>query len=61
MLSSLILAAARNSAVKKVVAGAPISRNVVRRFVAGESTEDVLAASTSLVGKGLRVSLDHLG
>jgi len=61
VLSSLILAAARNSAVKKVVAGAPISRNVVRRFVAGESTEDVLAASTSLVGKGLRVSLDHLG
>ena len=61
MLSSLILAASRNGTVKKVVAGAPVSRNVVRRFVAGESTEDVLTASRTLIGQGLQVSLDHLG
>ncbi len=61
MLSSLILAAARNGTVKKVVAGAPISRNVVRRFVAGEGAEEVLAVSAALVAQGLQVSLDHLG
>ncbi|MEJ7705388.1 MAG: proline dehydrogenase family protein [Geodermatophilaceae bacterium] len=61
MLSSLILAAARNGTVKKAVAGAPISRNVVRRFVAGESAEEVLVACARLVGQGLQVSLDHLG
>jgi proline dehydrogenase len=61
VLSSLILAAARNGTVKKAVAGAPISRNVVRRFVAGESAEEVLVACARLVGQGLQVSLDHLG
>ncbi len=61
MLRSLILAAARNNGVKKVVAGAPISRSVVRRFVAGEYVEDAVAASRALLGRGLQVSLDHLG
>ncbi|CAN5330274.1 proline dehydrogenase family protein [soil metagenome] len=61
MLRSLILAASRNGTVKKAVAGAPVSRNVVRRFVAGESTEDAVRAARALLDDGLRVSLDHLG
>jgi proline dehydrogenase len=58
---SLILAASRSAQVERFVAGAPVSRNVVRRFVAGESVEDAVRASRTLVGKGLAVSLDHLG
>ncbi len=61
MLRSVILAASRNATVERLVGGAPISRNVVRRFVAGESVDDAVRASTELVGKGLSVSLDHLG
>ncbi|CAN5827586.1 proline dehydrogenase family protein [soil metagenome] len=61
MLSSVILAAARNGTVKKAVAGAPISRNVVRRFVAGESVDEALAVTRSLLDQRLQVSLDHLG
>ncbi|MCU1693645.1 MAG: proline dehydrogenase [Frankiales bacterium] len=61
MLRSAILAAARNDAVKRLVAGAPVSRSVVRRFVAGETVEDAVRVTRELVGKGLRVSLDHLG
>lgn len=61
MLRSVILAAARNGTVKKVVAGAPISRSVVRRFVAGEYAENAIAATRTLIGRGLQVSLDHLG
>ena len=60
-LRSLILAASRNAQVERLVAGAPVSRNVVRRFVAGESVEDAVRASRVLVGKGLAVSLDRLG
>jgi proline dehydrogenase len=44
-----------------LVANAPISRGVVRRFVAGESVDDAVRASAQLTGKGLTVSLDHLG
>ena len=58
---SVILAASRSPRVERLVAGAPVSRNVVRRFVAGETVEDAVRASRALTGKGLAVSLDHLG
>ena len=61
MLRTPILAAARNVHVKRAVAGAPVSRNVVARFVAGERTEDAVEVSRQLTGDGLLVSLDHLG
>ena len=37
------------------------SRKVTRRFVAGETLEDELAACAQLQGEGLLSSLDHLG
>ncbi len=61
MLRAAILAAARNERVHRLVTAAPLSRRVVRRFVAGESVEDAVRASHELTGKGLEVSLDHLG
>ena len=61
VLRSVILAASRNARVKQVVGGAPVSRSVVRRFVAGETVEDAVRTSTELTARGLAVSLDHLG
>jgi len=61
MLRSLILAAAGNETVKKAVAAAPISREVVSRFVAGETIDDAVRAVRELEQKGLSASLDHLG
>ena len=61
MLRSVILAASRNARVKALVAGAPLSRDVVRRFVAGEQVEDAVRTARELVGRGLLVTLDHLG
>jgi proline dehydrogenase len=61
VLRQVILAASRNPTVKKVVAGAPVSRNMVKRFVAGESVEDAVRVARELTGDGLTVSLDHLG
>jgi proline dehydrogenase len=61
MLRSVILAAARNKRVENLVETAPISRDLVRRFVPGTGVEDALRASRELVDDGLEVSLDHLG
>jgi proline dehydrogenase len=61
MLRRAILAASRNDAVKTVVANAPVSRSVVKRFVAGETVGDAVAATSELTAAGLAVSLDHLG
>lgn len=61
MLRSAILAAARSSKIEHLVGTAPISRSVVRRFVAGESTADALAAARELAADGLMSTLDYLG
>jgi proline dehydrogenase len=61
VLSRVILAASRNRTVKRVVAGAPLSRSVVKRFVAGETADDAVRATRALIDAGLTVSLDHLG
>lgn len=60
-LRSLILAAAGNDAVRGALISAPGSRTIVRRFVAGERTDDAVAAAAALVTDGVTVSLAHLG
>ena len=61
MLRSVFLAASRSSALERLVGRAPVSRSVVRRFVAGASTADALKVTRQLIDDGLTVSLDHLG
>jgi proline dehydrogenase len=61
MLRSVILAASRSPRISRLVETAPISRDVVRRFVAGNTTADALRCIRELVDGGLAVSLDHLG
>ena len=60
-LRSAILAAAGNDTIRNLVATAPLSRNVVNRFVAGETAVDAVFATRALVRDGLNVTLDHLG
>ena len=60
-LRPLILAASGNDTIAKLVATAPLSREVVRRFVAGDATGDAVAVTEALVGANLNVTLDYLG
>ncbi|HEY8474030.1 MAG TPA: proline dehydrogenase family protein [Natronosporangium sp.] len=61
MLRSVILAASRSPRIERLVTTAPVSRNVVRRFVAGATADDALRVTRELVADGLTVTLDHLG
>ena len=61
MLRAALLTASRNATVRRVVETAPVSRDVVRRFVAGTAIDDAVRVSAALAGDGLSVSLDHLG
>jgi proline dehydrogenase len=61
MLRRTILAAARSATTRRLISNAPVSRSVVRRFVAGEGVDDAVRVSRQLVDSGLAVSLDHLG
>jgi proline dehydrogenase len=61
MLRSVFLAAAGSSRLERLVASAPVSKGIVRRFVAGSAVEDALRASRELADDGLAISLDYLG
>jgi proline dehydrogenase len=51
----------RSERIKNLTTRAPISAQVVDRFVAGETIEEVVAATEALIDGGLLVSIDHLG
>ncbi|GAB3588030.1 proline dehydrogenase family protein [Calidifontibacter terrae] len=56
-----LLGVSRNDRVRDLVQKAPVSRDVVRRFVAGEGPADAVRVARELEGKGRLVSLDFLG
>jgi proline dehydrogenase len=61
VLRQVLLGASRSDLVRRTVTGAPISRHVVRRFVAGETDDAAVVAVHALVADGLLASLDRLG
>ena len=60
-LRAALLTASRRGSVRYAVEHAPVSRGVVKRFVAGDVVADAVRVSSELVASGLSVSLDHLG
>ncbi len=61
VLRQVLLWASRRRQLKRLITSAPVTRDVVRRFVAGETIDDALRVTRTLTGDGLQVSLDHLG
>jgi proline dehydrogenase len=61
MLRSLFLAAAGSPRLERLVESAPVSRGIVRRFVAGSDVDAALAVSRTLADDGLMISFDYLG
>ncbi|MFC7528080.1 proline dehydrogenase family protein [Actinoplanes sp. GCM10030250] len=61
MFRSLFLAAAGSARLERMIESAPVSKGIVRRFVAGRSADEALRVSRELADDGLTVSLDHLG
>ncbi|MGI5247009.1 proline dehydrogenase family protein [Dactylosporangium sp. CA-139066] len=61
MLRSAILAAARSNRVERLVETAPVSRSIVRRFIAGEHADEALQRARELAAEGLAVTIDYLG
>lgn len=60
-LRHVLLWASRRRQIKRAVTSAPVTRDVVRRFVAGETIDDAIRVTRALTADGLQVSLDHLG
>jgi proline dehydrogenase len=61
VLREALLKVSRSGPLKSVVTRAPITKGVVERYVAGESTEDALRVTRKLADANLTVTIDHLG
>ncbi|HEY9313948.1 proline dehydrogenase family protein [Williamsia sp.] len=58
---SIITAASRSDRIKRLSEHLPVTRNVVQRFVPGETHEDVMGVGAALLNSGRMISIDHLG
>lgn len=61
MLRQVILAASRSSTLRRTVERAPVSKQVVHRFVPGAAVADAVRATEELVTSGRAVTIDYLG
>jgi proline dehydrogenase len=57
----VILAASRSDRMRRFVSAAPGTKQVVARFIAGESVDQVVPVVQDAVAKGLEVTLDVVG
>lgn len=56
-----LLKLSRSGAAKSTITRAPLTRGVVDRYVAGESTDHALRIARTLADANLTVTIDHLG
>jgi proline dehydrogenase len=61
LLRKPILALSDSRKIRELTTALPVTRSVVDRFVAGETTASAVAAVRQLRAAGLQVTLDHLG
>ena len=61
MLRRVMRAVSASDRMRDIVTTAPIARDVVTRFVAGATQDDAVRVTEQLLGRGLLVTLDHLG
>jgi len=61
VLRRVLLAAAASQRIRHLTTTAPLARDVVKRFVAGNTAADALAVTERLLGEGLSVTIDYLG
>jgi len=60
-MRSALIALSHNRALQELIVRVALSRRVARRFVAGETLAEALAAVKGLNSRGMVATLDHLG
>ncbi|MEV6960842.1 proline dehydrogenase family protein [Streptomyces sp. NPDC051207] len=61
MLGPVILAASRSDRMRRLVSAAPVTKQVVNRFIPGETVDEVLPIIEDLAGRGLELTMDVVG
>ncbi|MDO0936837.1 proline dehydrogenase family protein [Streptomyces sp. DG2A-72] len=61
MLGPVILAASRSDRMRRLISAAPVTKQVVDRFIPGETVDDVVPIIQDLTSKGLELTMDVVG
>ncbi|NUQ95584.1 MAG: proline dehydrogenase, partial [Streptomyces sp.] len=61
MLGPVILAASRSDRMRRLISAAPVTKQVVDRFIPGETVDDIVPIIKDLTGRGLELTMDVVG
>jgi proline dehydrogenase len=61
IMRTALISLSHNRALQDAIVRVPVSRRMARRFVAGETLEEAIAAVLDLNERGMGATLDHLG
>ncbi|MEU0652976.1 proline dehydrogenase family protein [Streptomyces albogriseolus] len=61
MLGPVILAASRSDRMRRLISAAPVTRQVVDRFIPGETVDEILPIVRELTDNGLELTMDVVG
>ncbi|MGV9451456.1 proline dehydrogenase family protein [Streptomyces sp. NPDC003635] len=61
MLGPVILAASRSDRMRRLVSAAPVTKQVVDRFIPGETVAEIVPIIEDLTAKGLELTMDVVG
>ncbi|CAL9585172.1 proline dehydrogenase family protein [Streptomyces sp. enrichment culture] len=61
MLGPVILAASRSDRMRRLISAAPVTKQVVDRFIPGEDVDDIVPVIRDLSGQGLELTMDVVG
>jgi proline dehydrogenase len=57
----VILAASRSDRMRRLISAAPVTKQVVDRFIPGEDVDEIVPIIEDLTGKGLELTMDVVG
>ncbi|CCK27263.1 proline dehydrogenase [Streptomyces davaonensis JCM 4913] len=61
MLGPVILAASRSDRMRRLVSAAPVTKQVVDRFIPGETVDEIVPIIEDLTAQGLELTMDVVG
>ncbi|CAM5523612.1 proline dehydrogenase OS=Streptomyces alboniger OX=132473 GN=CP975_25345 PE=4 SV=1 [Streptomyces alboniger] len=61
MLGPVILAASRSDLIRRLISAAPMTKQVVDRFIPGETVDEIVSIVQDLTGRGLELTMDVVG
>ncbi|MFI5674690.1 proline dehydrogenase family protein [Streptomyces cellulosae] len=61
MLGPVILAASRSDRIRRLISAAPVTRQVVDRFIPGATVDEIVPIVRELTDRGLELTMDVVG